>query len=426
MPAIAVSRDPGAPPTSSPLLERLFAVRRKTQALARHILPEDSVVQTMPEVSPSKWHLAHTTWFFEQFVLARDPAYRPLHPDWMVLFNSYYQTVGPQYPRARRGLLSRPTLAEINDYRQAIEHALAELYQRHPVDAERDAVLALGIEHEQQHQELILTDIKHVLAENPLLPQLQPAPAGADPERAAVALRLLDGPSGPCQIGHAGQGFAFDCETPRHTVWLHPHQIANRLVTNAEFREFIIDGGYQNPLLWMAEAWDLIQRQGWRRPLYWAEDLQSEFSLHGAIDLLGSRPVCHLSFFEADAFARWAGARLPSEAEWETLASSAPVCGHFQEDGFWQPRPAADDQGAALQLFGDVWEWTASPFVHYPGYRPLPGALGEYNAKFMCGQWVLRGGSCATAASQVRASYRNFFYPADRWQFTGLRLARDA
>ncbi|MGD9583940.1 MAG: ergothioneine biosynthesis protein EgtB [Lysobacterales bacterium] len=414
------------PPSALALLARLLAVRRRSEAIARYILPEDSVVQSMPEVSPSKWHLAHTSWFFEQFVLAREPGYQSAHPHWMVLFNSYYQTVGPQHPRARRGLLSRPTLAEILDYRHLVDRRLCELYQRRPVDAEREAIVALGIEHEQQHQELILTDIKHVLAQNPLLPALLPAPAAADADAGAVALRFLDGQTGIASIGHDGQGFAFDCETPRHPVLLHPHRIANRPVNNAEFGEFIKDGGYRNPLLWMAEGWDTVQRLGWRHPLYWAEDLQSEFSLHGPIALAPFRPVSHLSYFEADAFARWAGARLPREDEWEVLAAAAPLTGRFQEGGFWHPQPAADNDGGALQLFGDVWEWTASPFVSYPGYQPAPGALGEYNGKFMCGQWVLRGGSCVTPENHIRASYRNFFYPADRWQFTGVRLARDA
>jgi len=426
MPAIATRPDPAAHAAATPLPMRLFEARNTTLALVRHILPEDSVVQSMPEVSPSKWHLAHTTWFFEQFVLAREPGYRPVHADWMVLFNSYYHSAGPMFTRARRGLLSRPTLAEIIDYRKQIDERLADLYLRLPAEAERDAVVALGIEHEQQHQELILTDIKHVLAQNPLLPALAPAPTGADADITAVPLRFLDGRSGASQIGHDGLGFAFDCETPRHAVLLYPHRIANRPVNNAEFCEFIADGGYRNPLLWMAEGWDTVQRQGWQHPLYWAGDLQSEFSLHGPIALAASRPVSHLSFFEADAFARWAGARLPREDEWEALAGTQPVAGRFQEDGFWHPRPAAHDSGSALQLFGDVWEWTASPFVNYPGFQPLPGALGEYNGKFMCGQWVLRGGSCVTPASHIRASYRNFFYPADRWQFTGLRLARNA
>lgn len=430
MPAESLTPDPGLPAPSPRLLSmRMQAVRAATLGICAHIRPEDSVVQSMPEVSPSKWHLAHTTWFFEQFVLAREPGYRPLHADWLVLFNSYYQSVGPQHPRARRGLLSRPDLAEIIDYRQQIDQRLCDLYQRIPVDAERDAIVALGIEHEQQHQELILTDIKHVLAQNPLWPALLPTPPalpGRTDPVPAVPLRFINGQPGTAAIGHDGPGFAFDCETPRHPVLLYPHQIANRPVNNAEFDAFIKDGGYRNPLLWMAEGWDTVQRQGWQRPLYWAADLQSEFSLHGPIDLVAARPVCHLSFFEADAFARWAGARLPREDEWEARASAAPVTGNFQEDDLWHPRAAPHDDGSVRQLFGDVWEWTASPFVSYPGFKPAPGALGEYNGKFMCGQWVLRGGSCLTPASHIRASYRNFFYPADRWQCTGVRLARDA
>jgi len=433
---------PNSPTASHPdrhgpgLWLALRDVRQTTLQLVQGLAPEDTVVQSMADVSPSKWHLAHTTWFFEQFVLGRDPSYRPLHPNWMVLFNSYYQSAGPMHARAARGLLSRPTLAEIIGYRQQVDERLAALLARGSVDAELAAILTLGLHHEQQHQELILTDIKHVFSINPLRPALLPPVLSRRPPQAPIGARVnrpqrwLDGSPGVVQIGHQGSGFAFDCETPRHAVLLHPHRVAARPVSNADYQQFIADGGYRDHRLWMAEGWDQVQRQAWLHPLYWSDDGQSEFSLRGDIDLQPDAPVCHVSFFEADAFARWAGARLPREEEWEHLAEPQAVQGNFQEQGHWHPQPAtpdaSSDSGAAGQWFGDVWEWTSSPYVNYPGFRPLPGALGEYNGKFMCGQWVLRGGSCVSPQSHLRASYRNFFYPADRWQFSGIRLAEDA
>jgi|SRR5690348_6844965 len=402
-------------------------VREATQALCATLAPEDTVVQSMPDASPAKWHLAHTTWFFEQFLLAHfDPGYRRFHDGWDFLFNSYYQTVGPMHARPQRGLLTRPTLDEINAYRAHVDEAMVELLRRQGGDSELMARVTLGLNHEQQHQELLLTDIQHLFSLNPLQPafrDVSPAPAAA-----TMPLRFMTGRQDIAEIGYAGEGFAYDNETPRHRELLHPHAIANRCVTNAEFREFIDDGGYRNPALWLSEGWDTVQRERWLHPLYWDDALETTFTLGGRRAIEASAPVCHVSFFEADAFARWAGARLPTEAEWEVTAQGLSVEGNFADSGALRALPARTQGGPGqpLQMFGDVWEWTSSPYVGYPGYRPAAGALGEYNGKFMCGQWVLRGGSCATPAGHVRASYRNFFYPAARWQFSGIRLARDA
>ncbi len=409
------------------LAQRHERVRAATLALCAALAPEDTVAQSMPDASPVKWHLAHTTWFFEQFLLGHFVrGYRVFRDGWDYLFNSYYQTVGPMHARPQRGLLTRPTLAEVIEYRAHVDDAMRVLIEHRGCDAELRSRLELGLHHEQQHQELLLTDIKHLFSLNPLKPAFRPRPARA---RAAepAALHYLEGRCGIVEIGHAGEGFAFDNETPRHRVLLHPHAIANRCVTNAEYRAFIDDGGYREPRLWLSDGWEAVQREGWRHPLYWSDDLQAEFTLAGEREMDPIAPVCHVSFYEADAFARWAGARLPTEFEWEAMAREAPVAGNLADSGVLHPLAAPGGDGdAPLQMFGDVWEWTASPYLGYPGYRPAAGALGEYNGKFMCGQWVLRGGSCATPAGHVRASYRNFFQPAARWQFSGIRLARDA
>lgn len=403
------------------LANRYARVRAATGTLVAGLSAEDAQLQSMPDASPVKWHLAHTTWFFERFVLMASPAYQPVQPQWLALFNSYYQSLGPLPARHQRGLLSRPGYAQVLDYRARIDDAVRERLQA-PLSDALAAAIELGCQHEQQHQELILTDILHALAHNPLQPALRELPA--PPPGAALPLAFVDGKDGLCEIGHDGAGFAFDCETPRHSVFLAPHALANRPVTNGEYRDFIAEGGYRNPLLWLSDGWGAVQQHGWQRPLYWADDLDSSFTLGGRLPLDPQAPVVHVSFYEADAFARWAGARLPREAEWERAAQHCPVRGNFVESGHLQPIAAGSDDGVQ-QLFGDVWEWTASPYVSYPGFRPLPGALGEYNGKFMSGQWVLRGGSCATPGDHVRASYRNFFYPADRWQFSGIRLAKD-
>ncbi|MFU8896879.1 MAG: ergothioneine biosynthesis protein EgtB [Gammaproteobacteria bacterium] len=399
-------------------------VRDWTTTLAAPLSPEDACVQSMPDASPAKWHLAHTSWFFEHFILAkRLPGYRLFHERFEYLFNSYYFTVGQMHARPRRGLVTRPSLAEVLDYRAHVDAAMEELVAREQGNAELAFLLTLGMNHEQQHQELLLTDIKHLFAQNPLLPAYTELPAPTEVRTAP--LRWIPGTAGAAAIGHAGDEFAFDNETPRHPVLLGEHSLASRLVSNAEFREFIDDGGYSNPALWLSDGWSTILGEGWQRPLYWQADLEQEFTLGGLQPIQPAAPVTHLSYFEADAFARWAGCRLPTEFEWEAAAGGLAVTGNFADAGALHPRPAADSAGLQ-QLYGDAWEWTASPYSPYPGFRPLAGSLGEYNGKFMCSQMVLRGGSCATPAGHVRASYRNFFYPAQRWQFGGVRLAKDA
>jgi len=381
-------------------------------------------VQSMPDASPAKWHLAHTTWFFEHFVLAaRSPGYSAFHQRYDYLYNSYYFTVGQMHARPRRGLITRPSLEDVLAYRAHVDEAMQDLLARERGDAGLEFLTTLGINHEQQHQELLLTDIKHLFAQNPLLPAYTelPRPGNAD----AAPLAWLPGRTGSVDIGHAGDGFTFDNETPRHQALLGGHSLASRLVTNAEFRAFIDDGGYADPALWLSDGWSVAVAEGWRHPLYWQDDLAQEFTLGGLQPIAPAAPVIHLSYYEADAFARWAGCRLPTEVEWEAAASEQPIVGNFADTGACHPRPA--DSGPGLrQLFGDAWEWTSSPYGPYPGFRPLAGSLGEYNGKFMCSQMVLRGGSCATPPGHVRASYRNFFYPAQRWQFNGIRLAKDA
>src|SRR5579875_263264 len=413
-------------PGIAKLLPAYRRVRDTTVALCATLAPEDTVAQSMPDASPAKWHLAHTTWFFEQFLLAHfDPDYRRFHDGWDFLFNSYYQTVGPMHARPQRGLLTRPTLREVIDYRAYVDDAMENLLERRGNDGELSSRLALGLNHEQQHQELLLTDIQHLFSLNPLQPVFREAPAAAAAE--PVAMAFIAGPHGIVEAGYAGDGFCYDNELPCHRELLHPHAIANRCITNAEFRDFIDDGGYRKPALWLSEGWDTVHREGWSHPLYWDEGMETAFTLAGRRAIEPSAPICHVSFFEADAFARWAGARLPTEFEWESMAQDLPVEGNFADSGALRPLPASSNRSGTrmLQVFGDVWEWTASPYVGYPGYRPAAGAIGEYNGKFMCGQWVLRGGSCATPTGHVRATYRNFFHPAARWQFSGLRLARD-
>ena len=402
---------------------RFRQIRQRTMDLCADLSAEDLLLQSMPDASPGKWHLAHTSWFFEQFVLGRDATYQPRDPAWNYLFNSYYQSIGPMHARPRRGMLSRPSLDEVRSYRHRIDDAVGVLLERED-DAELTALVELGLQHEQQHQELLLTDIKHAFWCNPMQPAWR-ASIALPAESKEVPLRFVEGREGIAEIGHCGEGFAFDNETPRHRVLLHPHALANRLVTNAEYLAFVREGGYREPGLWLSDGWATVQREGWRHPIYWQDDLASEFTLASVRALDPHEPVCHLSYYEAEAFARWAGGRLPTEAEWESAAHGVAVRGNLQDDGRYQPQAAASDGDGLLQLYGDVWEWTSSPYVNYPGFRPLPGALGEYNGKFMCGQQVLRGGSCATPRDHLRASYRNFFPPHARWQFAGLRLGQD-
>ncbi len=413
---------------STTLAAAYRTVREATERLCEPLSREDYVVQSMPDVSPTKWHLAHVSWFFETFVLKpHATGYRPARPEFEYLFNSYYNAVGEQYPRPRRGLLTRPTVDEVYEYRAAVDAAMLALLEED--DHDLATLVELGLNHEQQHQELILMDIKHVLSCNPLHPAYRPAPEARS--LAAPGLEWIERDESVRWIGHQGDGFAYDNESPRHRVLVPAFRIASRPVTNGEFLEFIRDGGYRTPTLWLADGWSTVEREEWQAPLYWIrrDGAWHEFTLGGLRALDPAAPVCHVSYFEADAYATWAGARLPTEAEWETVAREQPVEGNFLEQDALGPRAAPADAGGAaapVQLFGDVWEWTRSPYQPYPGYRANPGALGEYNGKFMCNQQVLRGGSFASPASHLRATYRNFFYPHCRWQFAGLRLARDA
>jgi ergothioneine biosynthesis protein EgtB len=404
---------------------RYSAVRRFTEALAAPLSPEDAMVQSMPDASPAKWHLAHTTWFFEQFVLSRALAgWRPFHPAFAFLFNSYYDAVGARQPRPERGLLSRPPLDEVRRYRRAVDGAMGELLASGPAPEVLDAI-ELGLAHEEQHQELLLTDVKHALGSSPLRPAYGDPPEPGGP---APALGWVAHPGGAVAIGAGPSGFAFDNERPRHTVLLAPFALASRPATAGEWIGFVEDGGYERPELWMSDGWAAAQRLGWRAPLHWERggDGWAEFTLGGMRPVDPEEPVAHVSWYEADAFARWSGARLPAEAEWEAVAQDAPAAGNFAHSGRFHPAPAPADARGPVQLLGDVWEWTRSAYEPYPGFKPLAGAFGEYNAKFMVSQLVLRGGSCATPSGHVRASYRNFFYPDARWQFSGVRLARDA
>ncbi len=382
----------------------------------------------MPDASPIKWHLAHTSWFFETFVLEPHlPGYRAFNPAFRTLFNSYYNAVGDKYPRPQRGLLSRPSRAEVIAYRQHVDIGMRALLQLPESAVEAGAALiTLGINHEQQHQELMLTDLLHMLSCNPL----EPAYVQADANRTGFAppLTWVEHQAALVEIGHDGHGFAFDNEAPRHRQYLHRYALASRPVTNGEYLAFIADGGYRRPDLWLSEGWDWINANHVEAPLHWRRDGGGwrQFTLHGSLTLDLAAPVCHASLFEADAYARWAGARLPTEAEWETAAAAYPIDGHFVEDGTLRPLPSIDRGAPLMQLFGDVWEWTQSAYAPYPGYRPATGAIGEYNGKFMANQYVLRGGSFATPKSHIRATYRNFFPATARWQFTGFRLARDA
>ena len=398
-------------------------VRAATLGLVEGLSAEDLGIQSMPDASPAKWHLAHTAWFFETFVLRRlVSGYRALDDRYLTLFNSYYVGVGAAHQRSARGVLSRPGVDDILSFRAHVDDAI-EAALRHASSAMLE-IVELGLHHEQQHQELILTDLAHGLSCNPIAPVYRP-PAPA-PAASPAPLRWIGDEGGLVEIGHDGRGFAFDNEGPRHTVYLRPFAIASRPSTARELLAFVDDGGYQRPELWMSLGWDCVRAHGWDAPATWHFDGESwtQFGLGGRVPLDLDAPAVHLSWFEADAFARWSDARLPTEAEWEHVARDAPVAGNFVETGALAPRAASPRDGVA-QLFGDVWEWTGSAYVPYPGYRAPEGALGEYNGKFMCNQYVLRGGSCASPASHLRASYRNFFPPDARWQFSGVRLARD-
>ena len=412
---------------ASPVLEaspaRYATIRADTERLAEPLSQEDQCVQSMPDASPAKWHRAHTTWFFETFVLEPHAVgYLVFDPAYNYLFNSYYEAIGQRQPRDRRGLLTRPSAGEIAQYRRHVDAAMTELLRANGDDPVIASLVELGLQHEQQHQELLLTDILHAFAQNPLLPVYCPyRPAEAC---APLATDSVEFEGGTIAIGHAGAAFAFDNESPRHEEIVAPFRLMNRLVTNAEWRAFMEDGGYRDPRLWLADGWQRAKEEAWEAPLYWQARDNEWFAmtLSGLKPVEPDAPVCHVSYYEADAFARWSGKRLPREAEWEYAASRCDSRnGNYRDDGYLRPLAARD----GMQLFGDVWEWTGSPYAPYPGYHSPKGAVGEYNGKFMINQMVLRGGSCASPRGHLRASYRNFFYPHQRWQFTGLRLADD-
>jgi ergothioneine biosynthesis protein EgtB len=401
---------------------RFLSVRALTEQLATPLSAEDQTVQSMAEASPTKWHLGHTTWFFETFVLKRYArGYRPFDPAYEYLFNSYYEAVGPRHPRPQRGLISRPGVEEIMRYRRHVTQAMADLIQDGA--GEEAELLELGLHHEQQHQELLLMDAKHMLSLNPQRPAYAASFVPAAKRAVRQGWREYEG--GLAEIGHAGDGFGFDNEAPRHRIWLDPFALATRLVTCEEFAAFMDDGGYQRPEFWLSAGWDCVTQRGWRAPLYWEKvggDWQV-FTLAGMRPLRLTEPVCHVSFYEAAAFAKWAGNRLPREGEWEIAACDVGLCGNMLEGGLLHPAPTRE--AGLVQMIGDVWEWTASPYTAYPGYREPAGAIGEYNGKFMANQFVLRGGCAVTPADHVRATYRNFYPPDARWMFGGIRLAED-
>jgi dimethylhistidine N-methyltransferase len=404
--------------------ERYRSVRAASEALTRSLTAEDQAAQSMPDASPAKWHLAHTSWFFETFLLTpRLAGYRVFDPRFGYLFNSYYEALGPRQPRPDRGLLTRPSLADVMAYRAHVDAGMARLLAT--ADPDAAALVALGLAHEEQHQELILMDIQHLFASSPLKPAYAP-PRPAPEPRPVSPLAFVDVDGGLVEIGHAGPGFCFDNETPRHRTWLEPYRLADRLVTNAEWQAFMADRGYERPDLWHADGWARVREEGWRAPLYWeeADGGWSVMTLHGLRPLEPAAPVSHVSWYEASAYAAWAGARLPTEAEWEHAAAGQAPVGRFLGAGRLDAVAASEGEGLK-QMFGDCWEWTSSAYSPYPGFRPAPGAVGEYNGKFMAGQFVLRGGACVTPAGHVRASYRNFFYPHQRWMFSGVRLAMD-
>ncbi|MEX2625730.1 MAG: ergothioneine biosynthesis protein EgtB [Ilumatobacteraceae bacterium] len=426
-----------APEWNAPatLAQRFADVRALTEELAAPLSAEDQTAQSMADVSPTKWHRAHTTWFFETFVLERfEPDFAPVDPTYRVLFNSYYETVGEQYPRPARGVITRPGVAEVASYRDEIDGRIGALLDAHDVPADLADLVRLGLQHEQQHQELLLMDIKHVLAQNPLEPVYREQ-SGSMPRECSGRPGWVDVHGGLVEVGDPGtDGFAFDNEQPRHRVHLEPYRLADRLVTVGEWQDFIADGGYERPELWLSDGWATVCSSGWDAPLYWRRDGGagagdpgwSVHTLGGTRPLSSDEPVCHVSYYEADAYARWAGARLPTEHEWEHAAACAPIApGRPLDLAALHPVAADHHPGTLGQLTGECWQWTASAYLPYPGFEPAPGAVGEYNGKFMSGQMVLRGGSALTPAGHLRPTYRNFFPPAARWPMTGVRLAVD-
>ena len=409
------------------LLTQYQSTRKLSLDIAEPLQPEDQMIQSMPDASPTKWHLAHTSWFFETFLLANYlPGYQAYAPEFAYLFNSYYNHVGPQYRRADRGLISRPTVAEVKEYRDYVDHHLQRLMQEQVLDKTGLDLIELGIQHEQQHQELILTDIKHGFSFNPLFPALNQYESkhGVAPEQ-----RWLTYPGGLESVGYNGPEFHFDNEGPRHEVLLAPFKLTQRLITNGEYLEFIADGGYRNPLLWLSDGWAWLQQKSITKPLYWLQQQGSwhQYTLAGLKPLNPAEPVCHISYYEADAFAQWCGKRLPTEHEWEIVAQQSPLQGPFMELTRLHPEPVtATGTDEIQQLYGTCWQWTRSAYSPYPGFKPPAGAVGEYNGKFMCNQLVLKGGSCVTPKGHLRPSYRNFFPAHAQWQFTGIRMADDA
>jgi ergothioneine biosynthesis protein EgtB len=430
------SRESSSPTLN--LLARFHEVRNFSGKLSENLVPEDCVVQSIPDVSPTKWHLAHTTWFFETFILKKWVAgYRDAVPEYAYLFNSYYNAAGTMHRRDLRGLISRPTVDQTKKYRASVNADIDELVSGadEKLFREIEPILTLGIHHEQQHQELLITDIKHVFAQNPLYPvfreggmhkSVRLAPASAGTSRSA---EFVEFDEATIEIGHEGNGFSYDNEGPRHRALVLPFALANRLVSNGEYLQFMADDAYSRPEFWLSLGWMTVNEQSWRAPLYWIERDGEwwNFTLSGLRRVDPNEPVTHLSYFEADAYAKWAGARLPTEFEWERAAAKIKIDGNFVETEQFHPAAltASPHDGEVAQMYGDVWEWTRSSYSPYPGYRAVPGALGEYNGKFMCNQYVLRGGSCATSRTHIRKTYRNFFQPEKRWQFMGIRLARD-
>ncbi len=410
-------------------VEQYQSVRRFTEHLCEPLTTEDYVIQSMPDVSPTKWHIAHVTWFWETFLLLPAlPGYQYLHPQYAYLFNSYYNTLGQRHCRPKRGLISRPTVKETYAYRRYVDEHVLDLVEQ--LDERRltefAPIMTLGLHHEQQHQELMLTDIKHVFSCNPLYPAY--VERSTTRSASVPPVEWVSFPEGVYWIGHEGEGFAFDNEGPLHRQFVQAFQLASRLVTNGEYLAFMEDGGYENPLLWLSEGWATVQQEEWQAPLYWEKQDGRWWmmTLSGLREVDPAEPVCHVSYFEADAYARWADARLPTEAEWEVAAHNVPVEGNFVESGRYHPAPlnAPSTTGKLAQMYGDVWQWTQSSYAPYPNFTPGPGAVGEYNGKFMCNQYVLRGGSCATSRPHTRSTYRNFFPANAQWQFMGIRLAK--
>lgn len=411
------------------LIEHYHKIRQDSIDLCIPLKIEDYVIQTAPEVSPPKWHLAHQSWFFENFLLKPYlNGYREFNSHFNNLFNSYYNTLGTYHPREQRGLLSRPTVKEVLNYRNYVDASMLTLLSEYNADmpAEIFRRTVLGLNHEQQHQELLLTDIKHIFAHNPLHPVYKIQATVSDTANIDKQMNWVKFPGGMIEIGHSGNNFAFDNEEPKHLTYIHPFKFSSRLVTNGEYIEFINDHGYQRPDLWLADAWNIVKSEKWKSPLYWEYHKKTwwHMTLSGMQKVNLDTPVCHVSFYEANAYARWAKKRLPTEQEWEHVAGQKFLNGNLRDSGNFEPIPLSTNE-KINQLFGDVWEWTQSPYVPYPGYQQIDGAFGEYNGKFMSGQMILRGGSCATANDHIRASYRNFFYPHERWQFCGIRLTQD-